>query len=247
MGDVADILGLAKGNDNSEASRILADKPKQQQPHKTRKPKGMSREVFGLLGTDGLNSSMQTSAQTVSTPAFKTKRLSALKGKWVWAPFNASASASLSSVSAPLTTSDTSSSTVSGSFLHHWVKADIQYLEYPYAKFNVSLDRVIYSDDEYDLLLQSNDWTRSETDALFQLCHQYDLRWPIIVDRYTLQPCRPSEELQHRYYSVVKILAHSRSSGGSSGGNAKHVESSSVFDVDQERARRFQLELLFRR
>ena len=40
--------------------------------------------------------------------------------------------------------------------------------------------------EEYDSLIKadSGTWSREETDYLFDLCEQYDLRWPVISDRY---------------------------------------------------------------
>ena len=85
MGDVADILGLnEKSNSSADiAAKFFAEKPKA--VGKGKKPKGMSREVFDLIGRDkdALVPSMQSNA-TLSAGAFKSKRASALKGKWVW-------------------------------------------------------------------------------------------------------------------------------------------------------------------
>jgi DNA methyltransferase 1-associated protein 1 len=80
------------------------------------------------------------------------------------------------------------------------VKAGLENQVYPYAKYNTALEPVQYTDEEYEAYLQDDSWTRSETDHLMQLCAQYDLRWPVIVDRYTPTPPRTVEELQQRYY-----------------------------------------------
>jgi DNA methyltransferase 1-associated protein 1 len=48
-------------------------------------------------------------------------------------------------------------------------------------------------------------WSREETDNLFDLCEQFDLRFIIIADRFT--PPRTVEELKGRYYSGV-LLSH---------------------------------------
>ncbi len=44
-------------------------------------------------------------------------------------------------------------------------------------------------------------WSREETDNLFDLCEQFDLRFIIIADRFT--PPRTVEELKGRYYSGI--------------------------------------------
>jgi len=92
MGDVAEILGLG-GNRKAdglsvEASKILGigDKKNVILPKTARKPKGMSREVFGLLGQDGISSSMQSQPVTQSSQIFKSKRTTSTHGKWSWSP-----------------------------------------------------------------------------------------------------------------------------------------------------------------
>ena len=32
--------------------------------------------------------------------------------------------------------------------------------------------------------LHEEDWTKEETDRLFELCQQFDLRFPVVCDRY---------------------------------------------------------------
>jgi DNA methyltransferase 1-associated protein 1 len=137
---------------------------------------------------------------------------------WTWAPF-------------------ASSSRTDGATFRHWVRAGVEYTDYPYAKFDVHLDPVVYSDDEYRLHLQSDAWTQSETDRLMELARTLELRWPVIHDRwYDLfccgqdapQPTSPPgdgtrppttadpsssrriEDLQHRYYQVAATLSQVR-------------------------------------
>ena len=42
-----------------------------------------------------------------------------------------------------------------------------------------------YTHDEYDAVIaaEPSDWTRDETDQLFELCERFDLRFSIIADR----------------------------------------------------------------
>jgi DNA methyltransferase 1-associated protein 1 len=238
--DVADLLGIQPREQPSmseEASRILEGKMKSVGgPRVGKKPNGMSREVYGLLGHDSIAPSMQTN-KVISNAAFKTtKRVSALRGKWVLAPiYKSSETHNISAKEAAQQTSTP---------LYHWVKADMQYAEYPYSKFNIRMDRITYSDEEYDHLLQSEVWSRSETDALMSLCHKYDLRWPVIVDRYSLQPPRACEDIQERYYSIqAKLRAHRT---GRTDINAKTNEVSTTFDIEQERTRRHRMDQHFR-
>lgn len=96
-----------------------------------------------------------------------------------------------------------------------------------FAKFNVKVDLPTYNDEEYDKHLQSEHWTKSETDYLMELVRDFDLRWPVIWDRYEYQPPQPEnlneedstalvtppkirsmEELKARYYQVAsKMMA----------------------------------------
>ncbi|OTA70453.1 hypothetical protein K449DRAFT_380510 [Hypoxylon sp. EC38] len=62
-----------------------------------------------------------------------------------------------------------------------------------FAKFNVQVDIPQYSDDQYNSNLTSNDWTKEETDYLFGLVRDFDLRWPLIWDRYDYQPKMPEK------------------------------------------------------
>lgn len=108
--------------------------------------------------------------------------------------------------------------------------------EFPLEKFNVRVDVPSYTDEEYDLLLKSDDWTKEETDYLMGLCKSYDLRWFVISDRYektviplpphirnnnlvngdamitdsieipTVYPDRTLEDLKARYYSISSTM-----------------------------------------
>jgi len=63
------------------------------------------------------------------------------------------------------------------------------------AKFNVRIDVPFYTDIEYDTYFRDHHWSRAETDYLFDLCRQYDLRFIVIADRYDWkeQPNRSME------------------------------------------------------
>ncbi|KHN96942.1 SWR1-complex protein 4 [Metarhizium album ARSEF 1941] len=99
-----------------------------------------------------------------------------------------------------------------------------------FAKFNVRIQVPQYSQDQYRVSLQSEDWTREETDYLMGMASDFDLRWPLIWDRYEYQPPatngvadadgdenkaivpatrpRSMEDLKARYYEVAaKMMA----------------------------------------
>ena len=137
-------------------------------------------------------------------------------------------------------------------------RANVEYSDYPYARFDVNLNPLSYTDEEYkkhlsmseiedlgsslgdfvhspgardepvsalqEQLIQSNKvipWSKAETDALVELARFYDLRWPVIIDRWQtkynsddgkiMPNClRKVEDLQHRYYQIGSILAQHR-------------------------------------
>lgn len=99
-----------------------------------------------------------------------------------------------------------------------------------FAKFNVRVQVPQYSGDQYSVSLQNEDWTKEETDYLMEMASEFDLRWPIIWDRYEWTPSatngetdadgdeskavvpatrpRSMEDLKARYYEVAaKMMA----------------------------------------
>ena len=76
-----------------------------------------------------------------------------------------------------------------------------------------------YTDEQYQKILQSDNWTKQETDYLVRLAIEYDLRWVVIADRYDYQapatsgeslPQRTMEDLKARYYDVAAKTMHLR-------------------------------------
>ena len=95
----------------------------------------------------------------------------------------------------------------------------MEYNDYPYAKFDIHMDPITYSSEEYGRYLKCDNWTKSETDKLMEVARKFELRWPVIHDRWidysNSQNCqspshRKVEELQHRYYKVASILSQNR-------------------------------------
>ncbi|KAI1821389.1 hypothetical protein F4861DRAFT_519145 [Xylaria intraflava] len=100
-----------------------------------------------------------------------------------------------------------------------------------FAKYSVQVDVPQYSEDQYNSNLINDDWTKDETDYLFDLARSFDLRWPLIWDRYEYKPSghvkqedadgtvpntvmisapkpRTMEDLKKRYYEVAaKMMA----------------------------------------
>ena len=92
------------------------------------------------------------------------------------------------------------------------------------AKWNVKIARPTYSDEEYDVHLKNEGWSKEETDYLVDLAVDFDLRWIVVADRYDYKPSarqspsahtmdvdgspqpavpRTMEDLKARYYTVA--------------------------------------------
>lgn len=129
--------------------------------------------------------------------------------------------------------------------------------EYSFAKYNVKprLPRR-YTDDEYNGILRSPDWTREETDYLMDLAAEYDLRWVVIADRYDYQQplvapeadanalvpakhYRTMEQMKTRYYYITaKMLEIEHPPSEMSEAEFELHEKMLKFDGDRERDRK---------
>ena len=92
---------------------------------------------------------------------------------------------------------------------------------YHFDQFNVKIDLPTYAIEEYEQYLQGTtsnylvnpdpEWTKEETDYLWSLCVDFDLRWIVIADRYEWEGKeRTMEDLKDRYYSGVRKLLTGR-------------------------------------
>jgi DNA methyltransferase 1-associated protein 1 len=63
-----------------------------------------------------------------------------------------------------------------------------------YAKYDIKVDMPGFTDEEYDQYLRSDDWSREETDYLFEVVRDYSYRWAVIWDRYDYRPSQPLPE-----------------------------------------------------
>nr|CAI9706576.1 unnamed protein product [Rangifer tarandus platyrhynchus] len=100
----------------------------------------------------------------------------------------------------------------------------------------------VYSEQEYQLYLHDDAWTKAETDHLFDLSRRFDLRFVVIHDRYDHQQFkkRSVEDLKERYYHICAKLANVRAMPGTE-------LKIPVFDAGHERRRKEQLERLYNR
>ena len=59
-----------------------------------------------------------------------------------------------------------------------------------YVKYDIKVDMPTFTDEEYDAHLRSDDWSREETDYLFEVVQDYSYRWAVIWDRYEYEPSK---------------------------------------------------------
>ncbi|KAF5359043.1 hypothetical protein D9758_004758 [Tetrapyrgos nigripes] len=148
----------------------------------SRKPEGISRELYSLIGP-----SAPSLAAQLAKPRLKQKPNLGGGGKvkWEWRKFkNQARTDSLE--------------------LSHWVKASTDAdTEYAFAKYNLQPPIYSWSEDEYTRLLQG----MSTTDAFSE-----NLTWYVIHDRYEFKggPSRELEDLKDRYYSICRKLVRNR-------------------------------------
>jgi len=203
MGDVAEILGIG----NRESGTRVAPAPKPAAASlKSNKGLNHPTTAFTKPVLDALTSSKSTEHSSAPLPPIVPAMvrvnnrfiLSNKKARpWCWAPFSSNARND-------------------GLLLHHWVRAGVEYPEYPFARFNVHLDALNYKETDldgdtfYKGHLQDDNWTQSETDTLLELCRIYELRWPVIIDRWIGKfrslSNKNVEDLQHRYYTIGMVL-----------------------------------------
>lgn len=122
--------------------------------------------------------------------------------KWKWAPFQSSARQH------------------DQHEFRHWVRAGVEYPDYPYARFDIHLERVQFTNEEYRKYLTDPTWTKSDTDQLMEMARIYELRWAVVYDRWCelmnddgktpSSSQRKLEDLQHRFYTVAATLAQVR-------------------------------------
>lgn len=242
MTDVRDILDLDPAGSNSMPTSATAEQQAINKEtiigqlldsNKKRKkgvevfhkrPEGMHRELYALLYSDNKDAPPILPTDAVQGYKQMKAKLGMRKVRsWKWMPFKNPARKD-------------------GAVLNHWRRIADEGKEYPFARFNKTIQLPSYTDTEYQQHLQSDQWTRSETDHLFDLCRRFDLRFYIVHDRWdrTLFPERSVEDIKERYYDVANTLAKLRASPG-------HEPKIRVYDADHERRRKEQLCKLFDR
>ncbi|XP_076900421.1 SWR1-complex protein 4-like [Bidens hawaiensis] len=181
--DAKDILGLPKNS-----LSIPPEKKSRPQKDSQRKPDGISREVYALTG--GVPPPLMPSLDVNQLK--KRQKSENEKITWEWLSF-------------------TSSARKDDLKLYHWVRVvngTPPTGDYSFAKYNKSVDVIKYTDEEYEKHLTDPEWTKEETDELFELCERFDLRFVVVADRFSTS--RSVEELKNRYYSVSRTILIAR-------------------------------------
>ncbi|KAK6937230.1 DAMP1, SANT/Myb-like domain [Dillenia turbinata] len=180
--DAKDILGLPK-------TPLTIPQEKKSRPPKDsqRKPDGISREVYMLTG--GLAPLMPSLdvSNLKRRPQSENEKIT-----WQWLPF-------------------TNSARKDNLQLYHWVRVVNSVPptgDYSFAVYNKSVDVIKYTDEEYEKYLTDPEWSKEETDQLFDLCERFDLRFIVIADRFPSS--RTVEELKNRYYTVSRTILTAR-------------------------------------
>ncbi|XP_038616206.1 DNA methyltransferase 1-associated protein 1 isoform X1 [Tachyglossus aculeatus] len=229
--DVRDILELGGELESpgtiSKKDIINSDKKKSKKSSETltfKRPEGMHREVYALLYSDKKDAPpLLPSDTTQGYRTVKAKLGSKKVRPWKWMPF-------------------TNPARKDGAMFYHWRRVAEEGKDYPFARFNKAVQVPVYSEQEYQLYLHDDAWTKAETDHLFDLSRRFDLRFVVIHDRYDHQQFkkRSVEDLKERYYHICAKLANVRAVPGT---DLKMP----VFDAGHERRRKEQLERLYNR
>lgn len=155
----------------------------------SKRPEKMHRELLNLIGksevkevstlvpTEMRKGFLQLNAQLGGRPARKYK----------WVPFiNEARSDSLQ--------------------LYHWQRADkLENPEpYPFAILNRTINIPDFTDEQYEKFFKVANWTLEETRHLFDVCRRFDIRWPIVHDRYDREKygLRSMEDLKERFMQL---------------------------------------------
>ncbi|KAF8605371.1 hypothetical protein BDV93DRAFT_438963 [Ceratobasidium sp. AG-I] len=226
--DIRDILSLpAAGNSTPAPRKLVSNAPK--------KPEGISREVYALIGDNSPSLVQQYAAPKLKQkPTFGKSQAAKPKEERPatkeWREFS-------------------NEGRTDGLKLKHWVKVPNEPQDSSqFEKYNVPAVVYVYSTDEYNKSLQDPEWSREETDYLFDMAREYDVRFLVMHDRYSFPGGveRTVEDLKHRYYGVCRKLLRTRPWGGDESTKAQLL-SSFNFDKDREATRKEYLRGLFNR
>ncbi|KAI6656567.1 DNA methyltransferase 1-associated protein 1 isoform X2 [Oopsacas minuta] len=235
--DAQDILAGRKGEENREITNTSLKEQALSHGHSKRVkkrttgaallPDGTSREVKALREGEGVQKLLPDIEIDTSLGYKHVKaKLGIQKVRsWKWTPF-------------------INQARTDNAILYHWVRAGEENKKYQFARHNDRVGIPEYTEEEYKIYLEDSEWSMEETKHLLELCDRFDLRFIIIKDRYDIArfPPRSVEELKDRYYTVCNCIVKLRAIPGED-----LSESLVAYDVEHEKLRKEQLELLFGR
>ncbi|KAJ3092459.1 swr complex subunit [Quaeritorhiza haematococci] len=233
--DIRDILQLP--HDPTPARKLS-------KPEKEKRPDGINRELYALIGG--------APPLTLARPTYKAKpNMSKRVTPWDWRAFSNPARKDGLTLHHWMKAVDDSTGTSSETFLKEYIYGDflirsaVNVVSY-FAKFDKKIQLVEYTEEEYRKNLEDSDWSREETDYLFSLCRDYDLRFVVIADRYQFPGKeRSMEDIKDRYYAVTRKLLTARAPMVDP--NAKSELAAYVYDKAREVERKKNLDILFSR
>lgn len=230
--DVRDIMGMSPIDNTITKNHILGNDKKRSK--KTgqgvmQRPEGMHRELYNLLYSEN----KELPCPLIPTDTSKDQGYKQMRAKlgmkkvrpWKWMPFSNPARKD-------------------NLILHHWRRQADEGKDYPFARFNKTIEVPTYTEVEYQHHLVTAGWSREETDHLMDLAQRFDLRFIVMADRWDRNSFteRSVEDLKERYYSILEKLE--RVHGGATG---EQVKKQFVYDADHERRRKEQLKRLYNR
>lgn len=240
--DVLDVLNIQRLDLPAGAKKKKSTAPRPKQT-------GVSRELYNLLGAN------TPTLQLAPTLSFK-ERLHAI-GKplpWTWAAFENPARSD-------------------GLQLHHWVRGTGEdQPAYPFARYNTQLPIPELTPEDYAEFVAEDEktvvaredgeetelvareetepWGYDETAYLFELARDFDLKWPVIYDRWEFgDSSRLFVQLQAHFYQTAARIFHKQyvSSGSSDTYLKNVVDLLRQFDADKELSRKEYLDRLLLR
>ena len=199
MATAGDIKGILEKFQSTDAGVRASNLRKE-----IKRPAGISREVFALMNEEDLAKIQEEQENNEEENDDKenvkkqyAKIINAIKNKdkvdtWVQYKFTNPAR------------SDTP-------FLHHWTKKRECDEQYPFAKFNKHIEVLSYTEEEYKNAVNNMNvdprkakWSKADTDLLFQLCDQFQLRFINITDRFNSIKEDESKKKDMKFQQVRK-------------------------------------------
>lgn len=122
--------------------------------------------------------------------------------------------------------------------IRQWIQRRDLNKKFKFAKYDMPLIIPKFTSEEYDTYLANLDsnWKREETYHLWDLLERFELRFPVVYDRYDTEKYpRTLDELKYRFYTIARELAEVRSEK-----NSPYLNYN--FDLNYEKHRKYQLE-----